>query len=330
MSPRQHTGLLSLARVLLLLAGALCAPLVSRAAGATGPLVLTGSQATYSITSALLEGTDVRVQNVPPDGRPMQGLKDYIARRAEALAPTFAEATAVVTLTNALPDDPLYRYAREANIRIVDIDVAQPWSPDRPGAALAAYPDTTVTWGSGADRATGATAPFLWLSISNAIRMGDLLAHDLMALFPDSAAVIGGNLDRFKRSLLQLRGEYQQRLVEQGGDVVFALTGDLIYLTNDMGLLVDGYFIKQDVRWTKEDLAALTRHLRDHQIRIVLHAWQPSGAIQDAVRAGGARLVVLETGDAGVIVDDALAKDGLQQILRRNLEAISVAAAAKP
>ena len=67
---------------------------------------------------------------------------------------------------------------------------------------------------------------------------------------------------------------------------------------------------------------------RRNQIRTVLHAWQPSEAILKAVRDGGARLVVLETGDAGVIVDEALAKDGLQQILRRNLEAISAAAAA--
>ena len=33
-------------------------------------------------------------------------------------------ADAVVTLTNALPGDPLYRFAREANIRIVDIEAA--------------------------------------------------------------------------------------------------------------------------------------------------------------------------------------------------------------
>ena len=93
-----------------------------------------------------------------------------------------------------------------------------------------------------------------------------------------------------------------------------------------MGLLVDGYFIKQDVRWTDADLAMLTQHLRDNGIKVVLHKWLPSEAIQNAVRAAGAKLVVLDAGDPGVVVDRALAPDGLQQILRKNLDAIVVAA----
>jgi ABC-type Zn uptake system ZnuABC Zn-binding protein ZnuA len=287
------------------------------------PLVLTGTQATYSLTTALTAGTPIRVQNVPADGRPLALLKDYIERRADALAPTFEAATAVVSLTNALPGDPLYRFAREANIRIVDIEAAVPWSLDAPGVALADAPSSNVEWGG--DQAETAVAPYFWLSVSNSIRMGDLIARDLEALFPDSADTIALNLERLKRSLLALRGEYQARLVESGTDVVFALTGDFVYLTNDMGLYVDGYFIKQDVRWTETDLAMLTRYLREHDIKIVLHEWEPSEAIQSAVRAGGAKLVVLDSGDRGIVIDGALAPDGLQQILRKNLDAIAVA-----
>jgi ABC-type Zn uptake system ZnuABC Zn-binding protein ZnuA len=288
------------------------------------PLVLTGTQATYSLTVALTTGTPIQVQNVPADGRQLALLKDYIERRAEALAPTFSAATAVVTLTNALPGDPLYRFAREANIRIVDIEAAVPWSIDAPGVALADAPSSTVEWGG--DDAETAVAPYFWLSVSNSIRMGDIIARDLAALFPESAETIGVNLEKLKRSLLDLRGEYQDRIFESGADVVFALTGDFVYLTNDMGLFVDGYFIKQDVRWTDADLAALTDHLRDHDIKIVLHEWEPSEAIQNAVRAADAKLVVLDAGDPGVVVDRALAPEGLQQILRANLDAIVVAA----
>jgi ABC-type Zn uptake system ZnuABC Zn-binding protein ZnuA len=301
---------------------------IGASADDAAPLVLTGTQATYSLTVALTAGTPVRVETVPADGRQLGSLKDYIERRADALAPMFAAATAVVTLTNALPGDPLYRFAREANIRVVDIEAAVPWSIDEPGVALADTPASNVEWGSEADVAGSAVAPYLWLSISNAIRMADIIAGDLEALFPDSAAAIEANLETLKRSLLGLRGEYQQRLIESGADVVFALTGDFVYLTNDMGLYVDGYFIKQDVRWTEADLAALTQHLRDNAITIVLHKWQPSEAIQAAIRAAGAELLVLDTGDPGLVVDRALAPDGLQQILRKNLDAI-VAAVAK-
>jgi ABC-type Zn uptake system ZnuABC Zn-binding protein ZnuA len=231
-----------------------------------------------------------------------------------------------VSLTNALPGDPLYRFARDANIRIVDIEAGVPWSLDAPGVALADMPVSSVEWGSDTDRPETAVAPYFWLSVSNVIRMGDIIARDLEALFPESAAAIATNLETLKRSLLELRGDYQDRLIETRADVVFALTGDFVYLTNDMGLLVDGYFIKQDVRWTGAELAMLTQHLRDNDIKVVLHKWLPSEAIQDAVRAAGAKVVVLDAGDPGVVVDRVLAPDGLQQILRKNLDAIVAAA----
>jgi ABC-type Zn uptake system ZnuABC Zn-binding protein ZnuA len=309
------------------LAGVLAAVSLQQSVGAADaapPLVLTGTGATYSLTVALTAGTPIQVQNVPADGRQLALLKDYIERRADSLAPTFAAATAVVTLTNALPGDPLYRFARDANIRIVDIEAGVPWSLDAPGVALADAPSSTVEWGG--DKAETAIAPYFWLSLSNSIRMGDIIARDLEALFPDSAETVAANLENLKRSLLQLRGEYQDKLVASGADVVFALTGDFVYLTNDMGMFVDGYFIKQDLRWTEADLAALTKHLREHDIKVVLHEWEPSEAIQNAVRAGGAKLAVLDGGDPGLVIDRALVKDGLQQLLRKNLEAIVAAA----
>ncbi len=301
----------------------LAAPL---GAAESGPVVLTGIQATYSIATALTAGTPIRVQNVPADGREMSVQKDYISRRVEALSKQFAAASAVITVTNAIPGDPLYRYAREANIRIVDIDAALPWSLDRPGVALADSPASNVPWGKDPDPASG-IAPYFWLSVSNTIRMSDLIANDLEQLFPESAAAIARNLDGFKRGMLKLRGDYQDKLMDAGGDV-FALAGDFVYLTNDMGLLVDGYFIKQDVRWTKADLEGLTKHLRDHHVAVVLHKWLPSDAIQNAVKAAGARIVVLDTGDPGIVNGDSLAADGLQQILKKNLEAMQAALSA--
>lgn len=284
--------------------------------------ILTGNQATYSLASALTRETPIQVLNVPQDGRQMSLLKDYIGRRTEALSPTFAAATAVISVTNALPGDPIYRFARDANIRIVDIDAALPWSLSTPGVALADTPVSNVDWGTDTDPAGAAIAPYFWLSVSNAIRMGDIIAHDLIELFPDFETMIQRNLDDLKWSLLNLRNEYQNRLIEAGADTVFALTGDFVYLTNDMGLYVDGYFIKQDIRWTEADLDFLTSHLRQREIKVVIHKWMPSDAILGAVSAAGAELVVLDTGDPGMVENRQLVADGLQQILRKNLDAV--------
>jgi ABC-type Zn uptake system ZnuABC Zn-binding protein ZnuA len=295
---------------------------LAQVADPSGPLVLTGGQATYSLASALARGTAIQVQNAPADGRPMSLMKDYIARRMDTLGPTFAAATAVISLTNALPGDPIYRFAREANIRIVGIDAAVPWSVSSPGVALTDAPVSNVAWGSDTDIPDSVVAPYFWLSVSNAIRMGDIIAHDLAEIFPAAAPAIAENLDQLKRDLLTLRNDYQNRLIEIGNDTVFALTGDFVYLTNDMGLYVDGYFIKQDIRWTDADLAGLTRHLKEHGIQVVLHKWVPSEPIQGAIEAAGAELVVLETGDPGLVADRQLVVDGLQQILKTNLDAV--------
>ena len=293
-----------------------------QAAAQPAQTILTGTQATYSLASALTRETPIQVLNVPADGRQMALLKDYIGRRTEALAPTFTAATAVISVTNALPGDPIYRFARDANIRIVDIDAASPWSLSTPGVALADTPVTNVDWGTDTDPAGSVTAPYFWLSLSNAIRMGDIIAHDLIELFPGVETTIQNNLDDLKWSLLDLRSEYQNRLIEAGADTVFALTGDFVYLTNDMGLYVDGYFIKQDIRWTEADLDLLTSHLQQRDITVVIHKWMPSDAILAAIDDAGAELVVLDSGDPGMVEDRQLVADGLQQILRKNLDAI--------
>ncbi|HEY5623547.1 MAG TPA: zinc ABC transporter substrate-binding protein [Gammaproteobacteria bacterium] len=286
--------------------------------------VLTATQSTYSLTSALAAGTTIGVVNVPEDGRELALLRDYIGRRIERFEPLFESATAVVSLTNALPGDPLYRFARDANIRVVDIEAATPFSLGSSGVALTDTPATTVAWGE-PESTAAPVAPYFWLSVSNAIRMSDLIAGDLIELFPDQADRIQGNLEDLKWSLLGLRNEYQNRLIETGDDTVFALSGDFVYLTNDMGLYVDGYFIKQDIRWTSDDLAALTEHLSNRGVRVVLHRWVPTDEIQAAIAAAGAELVVLDTADPGIVEGDTLAVDGLQRILRSNLEAIHAA-----
>ncbi|MGD2167789.1 MAG: zinc ABC transporter substrate-binding protein [Gammaproteobacteria bacterium] len=289
------------------------------------PVVLTGTQATYSVTSALVLDTPIEVVNVPEDGREFAVLRAYLERRKDRFAMLFSAATAVVALTNALPGDPLYRYAREANVGIVNIDAAIPWTFDTPGVALIDMPDSDVQWATPSTEASEGIAPWFWLSIPNTLRMADIVANDLAALYPAFEATISANLDRFKRTLLETRAAYQNRLLEAADDTVFALTGDFVYMTNDLGLFVDGYFIRQDVDWTNDDLTALTAYLRAHEIGVVIHKWVPSDAIQAAVQAAGAQLVVLDTGDQGRIVGDTLAPDGLQQILVDNLEKITSA-----
>lgn len=288
--------------------------------------VVTGTQVTYSLTAALLEGTGIETVNIPEGGRRLSGLKNYLDRRSDRFKETFERATAVVGFSNVIHSDPLYRFARQANIHLIYVDAAQPWRFDAAGVTLIDQPVNTVFWG---DRETEkdkkslqAQSNYFWLSVSNAIRMADLIGSDLVRVFPSQSDLIRQNLQSLKSELQTLNRTSQEQLLSAQDITVFALASEFVDLTNDLGLFVDGYFLKQDINWTEKDLAALTQRLSSREIRVVIHKWEPSEAIKAAISAAGAKLVVLNTGDLGITADRKLVSDGYQQILRSNIKTL--------
>ena len=305
---------------------AVAAPLGKvRADDPASPLVLTGTEAAYSLTAALASGTPIRVENVPPDGRQLTLLKDYIARRMDSLAPTFAEATAVVTVTNASPGDPLYRFAREATsasstsrrpcrgrstrpasrwrTRDLQRRVGQRYRYPRDGcrAVLLAQRVEHDSHGRPHRGGSRGIVPGLRCNDRHESRGVEATAARLARRLPEPA-----HRERRRR---RVRADGRLRLSDQRHGPVRRR------LFHQAGRPLDG-----------RGSHGVDEHLRDNGIKVVLHKWLPSDAIQNAVRAAGAELVVLDAGDPGIVVDRALAADGLQQILRKNLEAIAAAA----
>lgn len=291
----------------------------------SAPTVITGAQPTYSLVHALTADTPIQVVNVPQDGRRLASLKDYISRRTEQFEPLFNQADAVVAYTNVIGTDPLYRYARRANINLVYIDAAQPWEYDSPGVSLVTLPSTNVAWAeqTDVDVQESGYSPYFWLSPGNAVRMSDIIGNDLARVFPEYEQAIQENLRRLKADWLALSGEFHDRLLSSADTSVFALANEFVYLTNDMGIYVDSYFIKQDINWTDADLENLTHHLKSRDIQVVLHKWQPSEKIQTAVAKAGAKIVVLDSIDPGLVIDRSLVADGYQQLMRINLDRIT-------
>jgi len=287
-------------------------------------LVLTALPVTYSITAALAEGTSITVENVPEDGRPMNALVNLLTQRPERYEALFARADAVVTIGKLWLDDPLYTAARNANIRVVEIDATKPWSTTLEGVSVIAQPAEQGPWA-----ATGTVvrepSVYYWLSPSNAARSADIIARDLMRLAPDDAARIEENLKAVRSELLDLKREYELKFAALDDVTVFALAPEFVYLLADMGLYVDGAFFKQDIDWTDDDLDAVATYLETRGIRVAIHKWEPEERIVDAVRAGGAELVVLDPIEVGVEEDGRVADDGYQQLMRRNLEALYAA-----
>lgn len=290
-------------------------------------LVLTALPATYSVTHALAEGTSIVVENLPERGRRMSALPNLLRQSADRYAETLARADAVVTIGKLWRDDPLFIAARSYNVRVVDIDATKPWSTTLEGISVALGPRQNAPWAE-ADDSPREPSVYYWLSPANGARMAEIIASDLARLEPDDRTIVEMNLAELRRELLGLKVEYELRFAELADVTVFALASEFVYLTSDMGLYVDGYFVKQDIDWTDADLAALGNYLRDNGIGVAMHKWEPDERIRAVIEAAGARLVVLDTLDAGIVEDGRLMPESYLDLMRNNLESLHAALAA--
>lgn len=284
--------------------------------------VLVALPAVYALTSALSAGTTLEVVRVPVDvAVPMESQANALSRLDAAV---FQQAEAVVTLSSLWRADPLYATARRHNLRIVEIDASRSWDSIKPGVAATRAPANDVPWAAASDVDQG-PSPYAWLGPVNAMRMSALIAADLARLAPADAPRIEHNLAALESRLRRLKAAYGARLTMVPDLRVLSLANEFIYLFGEFGVFVDGWFVRQDIDWSDADRAALTQYLRERDIHVVVHKWAPEARIAKAIEDGGARLLILDTGNPGMLADTA---NGYEALLGSNLEALLAAFAA--
>jgi len=301
--------------------------LMALATQAADHVVLTSLQATYSIASELAKGTQIKVINVPAQGAVMESQAHALSRVPDDV---FLQAEAAITLSRLWRDDPLYPAARARNIHVINIDAAFPWTPGDPGVSVIRKPVSDVPWAPRDDANDPGLSRFVWMSPTNAIRMAELIGGDLARLSVEDAAKIRVNQFALGDRLRKLKAEYGAKYAKLADPRVFSLADEFVYLFGDLGVFVDGWFVKQDVSWTDADYSAFTSYLREHQVRTVVHKWSPADKIQAAIRSAGARLVILDAGDPGPVKDNALSPSGYEALLRNDMDLLLQALSAKP
>jgi ABC-type Zn uptake system ZnuABC Zn-binding protein ZnuA len=280
---------------------------VAAETGATGdrPLVLTAMAPVYQLTLPLLAGTEIDLQLLPDSPRTMQAQTTLFTRQAERYADTFGKADAVIGIGRLWTGDPVYTTARSFNIRIVNIDASKPWSHQLDGVSVANSP------------VTGEVSPYFWLSPSNVIRMLEIIGADLQRLYPDAAAAIKTNLEREKAAYVRLKSDFEQRFSAIDDPFVYALADEFVYLTSDVGLFIEKYYVKQDIDWTALDHQIVLTDIKESGVKVVIHKWEPSAEITKTIADAGATLVVLDTLET---TEDF--RGGLQQNLDKLIEAL--------
>lgn len=287
-------------------------------------LVLTALPVTYNLSSRLLAGSDVEVRILPARGRRLGGLERYFQSQADRLTEPYAATEAVVGIGKLWPEDPLFPAARAGNIRVVNIDATAGFGSDLEGIAVAMIPEPDAPWAVTGEHAAEPSV-WYWLSLANAIRSTDIIASDLVRLFPEHSRRISDNQLALRAEIADLLRRYELALAQVPDITVFSLAPELVYFTSELGLFVDGSFYKQDIDWTEADLQAFESYLRDRRIPVVLHKWDPEPPITAAIDRAGAQLVVLETLDAGIVEEGQMRPDSYLSLMRQNLEQLLVA-----
>ncbi len=284
------------------------------------PQVLVALPALHALTASLCAGTRIAAVRIPADAAvPLQSQANALSRLAPGV---FQRADAVITLSSLWRADPLFATARRHNLRIVEIDASRSWDPVKPGVAVTQAPSNDVPWAGADDQPGAEPSPYAWLGPVNAMRMAAIIATDLARLSPEDAPRIARNLSALETRLRQLKADYGQRLAQIPDLRVLSLAGEFIYLFGEFDIFVDGWFVRQDIDWSQADRDALSRYLRERDIQVVVHKWPPDAAITQAIEAGGARLLILDAGNPGVLADPGKPYDDL---LRADLDALLAA-----
>lgn len=265
--------------------------------------VLTAHPAAEALARRLTEGTTVEIVAVQPDKLPASRLASFLAGRGRAeLEEAAKSADAVLTFRSFWPEDPLYPAARRANIRIVEIDSAQPLDERMPGMAVM---ETTQ-----ADAALYAelglepmppegeeTAP--WLAPSRLGEMAEVTAGDLSRLAPAEAQKIAANLSGLKRELLEIKADADSTLAARESVDVVALSPQFGYLAADLGLDLRARIIAAPNEWTPERAAKLSDWLKAEGIQTVLTARELPEPLGERLEREGIATVQLSISSAG-------------------------------
>ena len=243
--------------------------------------VLVSLDFTEALAKVLTADTTITVTRAIPDDHSPETHAHYIKRNYHSFAAKAQNADAVLSILGAWPEDPLYPWARRANIRVVPIDIIQPMDQSRAGVPLL-------------DDPSGKRDGLLqvWTSPGNCARMADIAAFDLTQLFPNEEVTILNNLGDFKQELFRLRTQYEMKFGMLDTFEVVALTTDYLHLTDEFGIGVVEFFLKPELRWQQADIRALENAVVANNVAAVLCKWQPKDEIAAALMKNGTRIII--------------------------------------
>ncbi len=248
----------------------------------------------YGLLEALTQGSDIAAVRATPAKLPPSRHYSYLSGRgAKAFDRAIANADAVVDLRSIWSDDPLYPLGRQHNIRVIEIDAANPIDHRLPGIAATA--------------GAGSIEAYPWLNPVNMGRMADIIASDIQRLQPESSDVVEKNLAALRQRLVNVNAQAESGLLEADSLSVIVLSPRLETLANAFNLDIVPVKMEKD-----PDVAAieqLKKAIADNDVKVVLLHEKAADNVNGAITEAGAKALVVETdGDDPLAMLEAAGK----------------------
>ena len=263
-------------------------------------IVITSIQPLYSLTSYLTKGTDIKVYT--PFGSDVSMTMSKESIREEGFDLSIAKkAQAVVDIAKVWPEDVIYGKARMNKINIVEIDASHPY-------------DEKMTTLFFSDYSNGKVNPYIWTGSKNLVRMVNIIARDLIRLYPKNKAKIEKNITKFTADLLKIENEANEKLLSVGDAEVISLSENLQYFLNDMNIYTEY------VDYDSVNAQNIVKLIKDKGIKVVVSdRWLKKDAIK-ALKDAGGEFVVINTLDIPVDKDGKMDPDAILKTFKENTD----------
>lgn len=213
--------------------------------------ILTTTPVTYMLATQLMKGSPITTTYLAPKRYGLERLNNWYATKGEAkVLEAGKTATVAITLKALWPQDPLFVYARQGNINLIEIDASQSISPRAKGIASVQLSD-------------GNRSIYAWLNPNNIGTMLSIVSEDLKRLWPDYAALIENNQQQLLVKIRLLVNQQQQTLFDEEIDSVVLLSDQLEDFASANQLFVVQRLFKAELEWTDQDKSALKALLQE-------------------------------------------------------------------
>lgn len=265
--------------------------------------VLTNTQATYTLTSMLAENTDIKVKSLFETSASMS--YDQIQTLKSIPKESYNDVVAVVDLQRVWIYDSLFEFARRENIKVIEIDASYSYQDNTSLSLL------INNYHKGEN--VGQTNPYVWLDLGNTNKMTQIIAHDLIRLFPENKDVINKNLEKTLNILEKLAEEYNSL---DNIDGVIVLSENLNYLITYLNIFSE-YVNINDL-----SVSNIKKIMKQTDLKVFVSDKGIKKEIVEEIKRNKGTVVILKTGNLPVEDEDdedLMAKDGLIQIYKDNL-----------